>query len=765
MAILNGMIANPRILQLLAQQAQQAQQAQARPAAGPPAAAPSAAPSTMEPAAAMPDVPVVDPSISAPADIPDDAPPPGWDFSPSDGVYTLDDGTHKLRMPAADVPPEVTSWALRKYPAPGVISSGKDQYKVEPDGKILKQALGKWGEVPEDVMGTLPEEVRKLYVEAKSKTDAGLSDKIFTQPTSGNITPNQDQIKQQEQNIHGISEALSEDSKLQGIYSPETLAVAQQKAAAVLEAAKSSGDKATIEAAKKRVAELKDTHITATPDGGYIAFIPNPVGGGYTRQVLTPKEPKKGGAYDWTQDPLQTNIGATARAAVDNRLQAQQQSNNTMLNANAQRLIKDYIGQYAQYYRQQQLAGTPLGHAAPDIMVQRLAEEMKTNPEAAVKTVQEMQKALAEVYGKGYMAITPGIHAQSFYNDGKMDPRIAIIPEQPQRGFTSQTSTIEDPNKRSAKDMKEAQFTLPDYMGKENLAPNATQSVVDNAGVDPNRTKAVLEKHKSRIYKNAAAFIPNYVVPSKNGGLEARPDAADMDTAFDQWVQGKLMQNGGNNEFKKKYIESVASAMEQAASKIALDAQSTNAATTAREDEEGNPLGTSTKKKAPVLDSSHKDKAMTELFGAPKARVLRNGRIEEHDWDEPGIIREHIQSVMLRPKTVLNGKEIPYPDSHGNNPNALSKTISMIEGVATGRNSHIELDTRLRSAAPHVMNAMQGLLDSEAEEFMRANENYFVNNLQTGTGDNLYRPAEVWGAAKSTLIGSAVWKQMGMVLK
>lgn len=775
MPAINGMILDPRMLQYLQQQ-QQSKMQQSR-VAGPPAPSQPTAPPITEPASTgQPDAPVADPSTIAPAATPDRTPEDdGWRFE-REGVYKKQVGDYTYDIDAADVPPDVAAYALKKFPAPGVISAGGRMFKIGDDGSVSERLPeGIWGKMSDDVVGTLPEEVRKPYVEAKSKSDKSFGEQIFTKPMSGNVTANQDQIEQQKQNIRGISESLSEDSQLKGIYSPETLEAARAQAATTLEAAKGSGDKATIEAATKRLEELKDTHITATPEGGYIMFAKSPLGDGYLMHTITPKEPKKSGQYEWTKDPMQLQRAGTARAEQQNRMTSAQQTNNTMLNANAQRLVQDYIGPYAQYYRAQQLAGNPLGHKTPEEMVGKLVKQMKDDPNGAIATIAEMQKSLAEVYGKGYMAITPGVHAPTMFNDGNMDKMTAIIPEQPQRGYTSTTQMVQDPAKKAAK----APFALPNYQGKMDVAANATQSIRDNAPVDQNRTKAIMDQHEDLIYNQAGAPIKNYRVPGRDGGIETRPDAADKNTAFDQWVQGKLMQKGGNNEFKKKYAETMVTALEQTAASIALKAQQTGVTETDREDDQGNPLGTSTKAKAPMLDTASKDKAMTEIFGSAKSPFIVEEVVEKkdaagkvtkekvkryQDWSELGVVRKWSESILNRTKTAGSGRELQYPNVHTAQPSAAAKTLHMLEGVAAGRNGHIEIDTRLRDASSHILNGMQGLLASEADEFINANWEYFEPNLRKGTGDNSYRPEEVRNAAKSTLISQMLWKQMGMIL-
>lgn len=780
MPAINGMILDPRMLQYLQQQ-QQSKMQQSR-VAGPPAPSqPTALPATEPASTGQPDAPVADPSTIAPAAIPEATPEDnGWEF-PSEGVYKKKNGDYSYEIAAADVPPDVAAYAMKKFPAPGVISASGRMFRIGDDGSVSERLPeGIWGKMSDDVVGTLPEEVRKPYVEAKSKSDKSFGEQIFTKPMSGNVTANQDQIEQQKQNIRGISESLSEDSQLKGIYSPETLDAARAQAATTLEAAKGSGDKATVEAATKRVQELKDMHIIATPEGGYMTLVKNPFGNGFdVVHTATPKEPKKSGQYDWTQDPMQMQRAGTARAEQQNRMTSAQQTNNTMLNANAQRLVQDYIGPYAQYYRSQQLAGNPLGHTAPDLMVKKLSEEMQTDPQKAIATIAEMQKSLAEVYGKGYMAITPGVHAPTMFNDGNMDKMTAIIPEQPQRGYTSTTQMVQDPKAKAAKDMKEAPFALPNYQGKMDVAANATQSIRDNAPVDQNRTKGMMDQHEDLIYNQAGAPIKNYRVPGRDGKIETRPDAADKNTAFDQWVQGKLMQKGGNNEFKKKYAETMVTALEQTAASIALKAQQTGVTETDREDDQGNPLGTSTKAKAPMLDTASKDKAMKEIFGSAKSPFVVEEVVEKKDaagkvtkekvkryadWSEPGVVRKWSESVLNRTKTAGSGRELQYPNVHTAQPSAAAKTLHLIEGVAAGRNGHIEIDTRLRDASSHILNGMQGLLASEADEFIKENRGYFEENLRKGTGDNYYRPEEVYNAAKSTLISQMLWKQMGMIL-
>ena len=778
MPAINGMILDPRMLQYLQQQ-QQSKMQQSR-VAGPPAPSqPTALPATEPVSTGQPDAPVADPSTVAPAAIPDRTPEDdGWKFE-REGVYKKQVGDYTYDIDAADVPPDVAAYALKKFPAPGVISAGGRMFKIGDDGSVSERLPeGIWGKMSDDVVGTLPEEVRKPYVEAKSKLDKSFGEQIFTKPMSGNVTANQDQIEQQKQNIRGISDALSEDNQLTGIYSPETLEAARAQAATTLEAAKGSGDKATIEAATKRVKELEGMHVIATPDGGSVTYAKNPIGG-FTVIAVTPKEQKESGTYDLTKDPMQVNRMAIARAEQQNRMTSAQQTNNTMLNANAQRLVQDYIGPYAQYYRAQQLAGNPLGHTAPDLMVKKLSEEMQTDPQKAIATIAEMQKSLAEVYGKGYMAITPGVHAPTMFNDGNMDKMTAIIPKQPQRGWNTQVQHVADPNAKAAKDMKEAPFALPNYQGKMDVAANATQSIRDNAPVDQNRTKGMMDQHEDLIYNQAGAPIKNYRVPGRDGKIETRPDAADKNTAFDQWVQGKLMQNGGNNEFKKKYAETMVTALEQTAASIALKAQQTSVVTTGREDEDENSLGTSTKAKAPMLDTASKDKAMTEIFGSAKSPFIVEEVVEKkdaagkvtkekvkryQDWSEPGVVRKWSESILNRTKTAGSGRELQYPNVHTAQPSAAAKTLHLIEGVAAGRNGHIEIDTRLRDASSHILNGMQGLLASEADEFIKENRGYFEENLRKGTGDNYYRPEEVYNAAKSTLISQMLWKQMGMIL-
>lgn len=684
------------------------------------------------------------------------------------GEYYYDNGTHDIKIDAADAPPEVTAYAAKKYPAPGEIVMGDKRYKVTPDGKVQAfiGALNKWGDVPDDQVDKLPQEVRKPYYDSKNTSDVNAGRNLLSQPMFGGVVPNQQQVQQQEQNIQGISQQLSGNQGLQGISSPEQLDQARTQAEADLRAVQSTGDKARITAAKEKLQHLKDMKIVPTPEGGYIMYDKAPIGDQLIVHTVTPKEPKKGAEYDWTKDPMQVNAEAQTRAQAQNRNDVKQSSGGIIFNDSAQRIVNDYANSYSKWYRSQQLAGEHPSAPLPEILAQQLAKQMDPNnpdPDGAKETIIEMQKALAEVHGNGYLALKPNYQAMTSFNNGVSDYTMSRIPSQPENGYDVKSQIIANPKTAAGreKDIKEAPLVLPDPNGTLDHAETAIQKTINSMQVDPTNTAATLALHEQKLYNQPDAPIQNYVTPSG-----PRPDAADRATAFDQHIQERMT----DPVFRKKFISSLANGIGSKVGQIELAHTNRSGSSTTR-GQGDDAVTTTTYKDGPVQDSAYKE-AMQNMFGAEnyeyydtanakndKDKAWNATHPTKMKWSDEGAVERYTQNFFkMSPEDQLT--EVKKGG-------AYAKTLYMLEGVAAGRNGHMEIDSRLGGmAADEITKAAQATLLPEAQTFVRNNKAYFdANKKVMSDPDTRVNENELNSAINSNLVIRAISKMMGQTLQ
>jgi len=681
------------------------------------------------------------------------------------GDYRYNDGTHDIKIAAADAPPEVTAYAAKKYPGPGEIVVGDKRYKTTPDGKVQAYigALGKWGEIPDDQVDALPEEVRKPYYESKSTEDRSMGQHLLGQAMFGGVTPSPAQIKQKEQEILGISQSMNPNQGTQGISSPEQLQQAQTQAKADYQTAQQSGNKEAVAAAKKKMDHLADTHITQTPDGGYIRWEKAPIGDQYMQYIVTPKEPKKSGEHDWTKDPENLNADATARAQSQNRRDVTQQAGGVIFNNSAQRIVRDYANSYAKWYRSQQLAGEHPEAPLPELMAQKLTKQMQSgDADGAKDTIVEMQKQLSEIHGSGYMGLLPDYSAAGTYNNGITDYIPSRIPEQAAKEWEVKSSTIANPKTAGReKDIKETPLALPDPNGTLDHAETAIQKTINSMQVDPTNTAATLALHEQKLYQQPDAPMKNYVTPSG-----PRPDSADRATAFDQHVQERIT----DPIFRKKFISSIEKGVADAAGKIELD-HIDKGGTTTTVDADGEQRTTTKVKDAALQESAYKE-ANRQMFGAEnyeyydtanakndKDKAWNATHPTKMKWSDEGAVERYTQNFFkMSPEDQL--KEV---EKGG----AYPKTLYMLEGVAKGRNGRLEIDSRLGSlAGSQIVKAAQNALLPEAQTFVRNNKAYFdANKKVMSDPDTRVNENELNSAINSNLVIRAISKMMGQTLQ
>lgn len=717
------------------------------------------------------------------------------------GEYYYNDGTHDIKIDAADAPPEVTAYAAKKYPAPGEIVMGDKRYKVTPDGKVQAfiGALNKWGDVPDDQVDKLPQEVRKPYYDSKNTSDVNAGRNLLSQPMFGGVAPNQQQVQQQEQNIQGISQQLSGNQGLQGISSPEQLDQARTQAEADLRAVQSTGDKARITAAKEKLQHLKDMKIVPTPEGGYIMYDKAPIGDQYIVHTVTPKEPKKGAEYDWTKDPMQVNAEAQTRAQAQNRNDVKQSSGGIIFNDSAQRIVNDYANSYSKWYRSQQLAGEHPSAPLPEILAQQLAKQMDPNnpdPDGAKETIIEMQKALAEVHGNGYLALKPNYQAMTSFNNGVSDYTMSRIPSQPENGYDVKSQIIANPKTAGSgreKDIKETPLALANPSGQLKHAETAQVETTNSLGADPTNAAATLAAHESTIYKHPGKHIQNYVTPKG-----VHKDSADPVTAFDQHTQDVLQTDPA---FQKIFSTGIVKALEDAAGETELGRAGGRTTTSSVEGEEGSARTSS--KSGPITPESYK-KTMEGLFGsetpilyyqspttgkkysgpndAPNLKpvtaetdyyVDANGKKYSGSkdapgltavpkptakWSDPGVIQNYAEKFYkMSPQRQLAEAER----------SALAKTLLMADGVVSGKNGHIEIDSRINDLAPsYIVKSLKAALEPQAQKFYENNKPYFDENLRRNADpDTRVNENELIKALKDNLVTQVIRKWQGQVLQ
>lgn len=688
----------------------------------------------------------------------------------SPGEYYYNDGAHDIKIDAADVPPEVTSYAAKKYPAPGEIVVGDKRYKSAPDGSIhaYMDKLGKWGQVPDDQVDNLPEEVRRPYYQSKQIADKNLGAQVFQSPMWGNVRATDDQVQKQEQDIQGISDAMTGSKGLHGITSEEKLRQAQVQAQTDYDVAQKTGNPEMVATAKERMQQLKDTHIKETPEGGYMMWVKNPIGDTYTLHTVTPKEPKKPGEYDWTKDPIQMQAEGTARAEYQNRHDVSQQANQVMFNDVSNKIVNDYIGRYAQDYRLAQLSGNHPSEARPDQLIEALKQQMNpatADPEAAKKTIQEMQKGLASFYGDGWLSLRPNFFAPSSYNDGIMDKIPGRIPEHQQEGFEVKSQIIANPKTAAQKDIKQTPFVIPNHVGKLDHAQNSMDDIVNNLGADQSNSDAMLALGEGKLYKDANAPMKDYV--TANG--QHTGASANRVIALEQHVQERMTDPVFRNKLINGFTEGIAGKAEA----IALEAAKKNGVTTTGTDTDGNPISSKEKYKNPSLGEGAKNEAMKSLFGTPyfgKSTWLDPNTNKEYDrkedipkpakvgdkglqisegkepveikkeWSDAGVIKKYTSDFFKLPrdKQVEVAKDSPY-----------AKSLLMLEGVGTGRNGHLEIDSRLGDMAQtEIVKSLLPSVLPESEAFIQNNKKYFEDNINSQADpDTQYNTKDLTGTA------------------
>lgn len=743
-------------------------------------------------------VPPPNPVIAPPdpADVPNDQPEPveaAKDpnvFTTPEGKWTITDKPEKVRfnngsfdveLDTKDAPDVVKNEVLKRHPGPDEYVDNGQRYKIS-NGTVqaFLPNLNKFANVPADNIDVLPASIRNKYYESKGTSDRNTGEELLSSPMFGGVTPNQEQIHQQEQNIQGISQSMGENQGLHGITSPEQLDQARTQAETDLKTIQASGDKTKVAAAKEKLQNLKDMKIVSTPEGGYIMYVKAPIGDQYIVHTVSPKEPKKSGEYDWTKDPMQVHAEATARAQNQNRDDVMQSSGGIIFNNSAQRIVRDYANSYAKWYRSQQLAGDHPSAPLPELLAQKLATQMNpatADPDGARDTIIEMQKALADVHGSGYMALKPDYGAMSTFNNGVSDYGISRIPSPTERGYDVKSQLIANPKTAAAKDIKETPLALPGPNGTLDHAETAIQKTIHSMQADPTNADATLASHEQTLYQQPNALIKNYVTPSGT-----RPDSADRATAFDQHIQERMT----DPIFRKKFISGIANAIEDAAGDIELAHTDKGGTTTTRG--EGEDAVTTTKvKDATIQDSKYKE-AYQNMFGSlsPSNTPLyyqdksgnryksakdsqskdAQGKIVGDEaqpvypkWSDEGAVKKYTKEFLSKtPQEQL--KEV---EKGG----AYAKTLYMLEGVAAGRNGHLEIDSRLGSLAnDRLQEAAQAALLPEANTFVKNNSAYFDANKRTmADPDTKVNEAQLSKAINQNLIIRAISKMMGQTLQ
>lgn len=686
------------------------------------------------------------------------------------GDYSfIDDSGDETKVDAIHVPMAVASAAAKKYPAPGEIVSGGKRYKVV--GKKLEtylDKLGVWGTVPDGRADSLPEDVKKMLYEAKGTGDKERYQEVMSHPYFGNNAASKEQVEAQKQEILKTQQALTENQTSNNdIDTPERLEQERTSVAAQLAEATKSGDKAQVATLQRKQKDLADTHIMATPDGGYIKWVKDPVGDSYSRITVTPKEPKHSGEYDYTKDPIQMDAAARTRAEIENRKELSEESGQVIMNDSSNRIVRDFVGNYAKWYRQQQLTGNHPSSALPELLAQKLSQQMNgADPDGAIQTIGEMQQALADVYGSGYMALRPDYSKPTTYNNGRTDNLSTNVPRAPEHGWTVQSQTITQP-KVPAAEKREVNLILPNVMGNSARGDDAQNSVVSAVGADEANTRRILSEHAAILYQRPDAQIPDYVTPrGKRAGK-----TADRATAFDQHVQERIMDDP---IFKNAMIGGVLQGVEAAAAQAELAhankivSQSTSGDAGA----DAEDLKKSERIKPGTSDEVYNE-TMKKMFGSEKPPPLwydkrGNPHAGKDDlpkekltpvygkWSDAGAVKTYIEKFRAMPEAE---QKLEVAKS------GLAKTIYILDGVASGRNGRIEIDSRLQETAhSQILKSLGAILSPEATAFIQNNRGYFENNVIKESGNAKVNGEELVRAVNNDIWTNAIMKMMGQTL-
>ena len=612
---------------------------------------------------------------------------------------------HPTSMTAfpSEVTAAIAARKAAKSAAPDEIVDGEDRYKLE-KGKpmMFHSKSGSWMEMEPEDLPSMPESVRKAYVESRSAMDKADFSKIHD-AYYGSTAPRPEQIEENKAKVQSISESMSDNQKLQGITNPEQLQAAREEANAALQAAQKTGNTAAVKSLKEHADQLNNMQVIPTPEGGYISIIK--IDDDYkVLHTVTPKAPTKSGQYDWTKDPQQVEAQARAMAVVDNRNANTAASNGNQL-SRAGRAIQDaFIGKYAKDYRADQLKGNHPAEPAPEVLVDAYAKARDAgDTDGMLEAVKEMQKGLISRYGDIYKGLRPQFIRPGTMNEGIMDLSPALIPQQPDRGYTVNSQLIPE---KAGKATPETKLELPDIFGAGKDAADAQSSVQNNFTAQQPTAMSRIQEHKARLLKNPNEMIAQ---PKTVGGrLLDQPNTPS--SLLKVSVEDKAKTD---RVFADKLIGSVMNGVAAKVAALRLAAMNSGVTSTTNADDE-----TSTHVKKPTLSPEEEKKVLKSMFGS-EAYTERSagGPLQipfastgkSASWSDPNTIQRATQEFLKLPRDQQERlmQQGSFYKTIGMLDGLHQRMVSTGQGVAPKRyNGRLEIDSQLGDlAGTEIMNS------------------------------------------------------------
>jgi hypothetical protein len=725
-----------------------------------PAAPPTTAP---EPAPAEP-MPAPEP-VAAPEPAPaPEAPPDDGRIRTAIGDFMVDENGakifnertgrfHPTSMTAfpSEVLAAISARKAAKSAAPDEILDGEDRYKIDKGKPVMfHPKSGSWIEMGSEDLPSMPETVRKAYVDSRSATDKTEFEKL-NDAYHGATRPRPEQIEQYKAKI--LAEAAAADQKLQGISSPEELQVARDEAARALQVAQRTGDAGAIKALKAHADQLNSMNIIAMPEGGYI--MTGKANDGYNfLHTGTPKE-SKNGQYDWAKDPVQVQARAEAMAISENRTANSQAAGGALLSKAGRTITDTFAGRYAKDYRADQLRGEQPDATAPEVLVDAYVKARDAgDTDGMLEAVKEMQEGLASRYGSIYKSLRPSFIAPGTINEGIRDHSPAIAPMPQGKSWDTQTQLLPE---KAAKAPHEAPLQLPDILGKTENAGDAQHSVANNLTAQQPTAMNRIQEHKAQLLRNPKELIPQ---PRTAAGRVLdqpnEPSSLLKVSVEDQMKTDRV--------FADNMIGAIRDGVAAKVAAIKLATMNTGVTSTTNIDNE-----TSTHVKQPTISPEKEKQILKSMFGSETyteggaggpLQIPFAAADKSSSWSDPNTIQRATQNFLKLPRDQQERlmQQGSFYKTIGMLDGLHPKMISTGSGVAPKRfNGRLEIDSQLGDlAGTEIMNSASSLFEQMARQIIQQNPEYYKRQAITQNGAANYRPQDVVDAIAKNLAQEAM---------
>lgn len=729
--------------------------------AGPPAP-PAAAP---EPPPAEP-MPAPEPA-AAPEPMPTpDTPPDDGRIRTAIGDFMVDENGakifnertgrfHPTSMTAfpSEVLAAISARKAAKSAAPDEIIDGEDRYKIDKGKPVMfHPKSGSWIEMGTEDLPSMPETVRKAYVDSRIAMDkdtfAKLNDAYY-----GSTTPRPGQIEENKGKIQDISDSMSENQQLQGISTPEGLQAAREEAARALQVAQRTGDAGAIKALKAHADQLNSMNIIPTPEGGYI--MTGKANGNDFVHTVTPKEPKKSGQYDWTKDPTQVESQAKAMAITDNRRTNAAAAQGAVMSQAGKTIMDTFAGRYAKDYRADQLRGEQPDAVAPEVIADAYAKARDAGDmDGMLEAVKEMQQGLVGRYGAIYNSLRPTFLEAGPVNEGVADFSPALVPQQADRGWNSQTQILPE---KAGKAPHEAPLQLPDILGKTENASDAQHSVANNLIAQQPTAMNRIQEHKAQLLRNPKELIPQ---PRTAGGRvldQPNEPASLLKVSIEDQMKTDRV-------FTDNMIGAIRDGVAAKVAAIKLATMNSGVTQTTNADKE-----TSTHVKGAQISKDKEKEILKSMFGSETYTEGRAGgplqipfavADKSSSWSDPNTIQRATQDFLKLPRDQQERlmQQGSFYKTIGMLDGLHPKMISTGNGVAPKRfNGRLEIDSQLGDlAGTEIMNSASALFEQMARQIIQQNPEYYKRQAITQNGAANYRPEDVVSAIAKNLAQEAM---------